>query len=91
MNKFSINDVSILPHSDNIKQSQVFLFSKLEIFQVECKLKFVNSKFDLKVTGINIQIGMEIMRKRVSFHTAIYCSTRVCNLAHHVTGKGGNL
>lgn len=78
------------PHSNYIRKSEIFFLSESEIFQIKCKLNFVNSKLDAEITRIDIQVCVEQVGERSHLYTAVYGCTGAWNLTHCVGGKGGN-
>lgn len=47
------------PQSNYIRKSKIFFLSESKIFQIECKLNFVNSKLNVEITRIYIQVCVE--------------------------------
>lgn len=78
------------PHSNYIRKSEIFFLSESKIFQIECKLNFVNSKLDDEIARTDIQVCVERVGERRHLYTAVYGCTGARHPTHHVAGKGGN-
>lgn len=77
--------------SDNIHKAEVLFDAKSEFLHVDDKLQSVNSKFDHKVTRIDVWVGVKVVLYDGSSDTTVQGGTGLPDLTHHVTWQGGQV